>query len=110
MYRGKYTVDGQPLPHDITIEVDDVENKTTRLEVIFERNSLLPQKRTLYRSISKTIKKGSKDSVIINIMEGDKSARPSSNLTIGCIKITGKDLSTDLIKGSDIEIQLHITD
>ena len=108
--QGKYTVDGQPLPHDITIEVDDLENKTTRLEVIFERNSLLPQKRTLYRSISKTIKKGSKDGVIINIMEGDKNARPSSNLTIGCIKITGKDLNTDLIKGSDIEIQLHIND
>ncbi len=108
--QGKYTVGGQPLPHDISIEVDDIENKTTRLETIFERNSLLPQKRTLYREISKTIKKGSKDSVIINIMEGDKSARPSSNLTIGCIKITGKDLKTDLLKGSDIEIQLHITD
>jgi molecular chaperone DnaK len=108
--QGKYTVDGQPLPHDISIEVDDVENKTTRLEIIFERNSLLPQKRTLYRSISKTIKKGSKEGVIINIMEGDKNSRPSSNLTIGCIKITGKDLNTDLIKGSDIEIQLHITD
>jgi molecular chaperone DnaK len=108
--QGKYTVGGQPLPHDISIEVDDVENKTTRLEVIFERNSLLPQKRTLYREISKTIRKDSKDSVIINILEGDKSARPSSNLTIGCIKITGKDLKTDLVKGSDIEIQLHITD
>lgn len=108
--QGKYSIDGQPLPHDISIEVDDVENKTTRLEVIFERNSLLPQKRTLYREISKTIKKGSKDSVMINIMEGDKSARPLSNLTIGCITITGKDLNTDLVKGSDIEIQLHITD
>src|SRR5690348_10325137 len=43
-------------------------------------------------------------------MEGDRSARPSSNLTIGCIRITGKDLNTDLVKGSDIEIQLHITD
>jgi molecular chaperone DnaK len=108
--QGKYTVGGQPLPHDISIEVDDVENKTTRLEAIFERNSLLPQKRTLYREISKTVKKGSKDAVIINILEGDRSARPSSNLTIGCIKITGKDLKTDLVKGSDIEIQLHITD
>lgn len=108
--QGKYMIDGQPLPHDICVEVDDVENKTTRLEVIFERNSLLPQKRTLYREVSKTIKKGSKDSIIINIMEGDKSARPSSNLTIGCIRITGKDLTTDLVKGSDIEIQLHITD
>ena len=108
--QGKYTVGGQPLPHDISIEVDDVENRTTKLETIFERNSLLPQKRTLYREISKTIKKDSKDAVIINIMEGDKSARPSSNLTIGCITITGKDLKTDLVKGSDIEIQLHITD
>lgn len=107
---GQYTVGGQPLPHDISIEVDDVENKGTRLEVVFERNSLLPQKRTLYREISRTIMKGSKDTVIINIMEGDRNARPSSNLTIGCIKISGKDLTTDLIKGSDIEIQLHIDD
>jgi molecular chaperone DnaK len=108
--QGQYTVGGQPLPHDISIEVDDVENKTTRLETIFERNSLLPQKRTLYREISKTIKKGSTDTVIINILEGDRNARPSSNLTIGCITISGKDLKTDLVKGSDIEIQLHITD
>jgi molecular chaperone DnaK len=108
--QGKYTIDGQLLPHDITIEVDDLENQTTRLEVIFERNSLLPQKRTLYREISKTLNKGSKDSIIINILEGDKNARPLSNLTIGCIEIAGKDLKIDLIKGSDIEIQLEISD
>lgn len=108
--QGKYAIDGQPLPHDISIEVDDLENKTTRLEAVFERNSLLPQKRTLYREISKTIKKGSTDSVVISILEGDKSARPSSNLSIGTIEISGKDLKTDLVKGSDIEIQLHITD
>lgn len=108
--QGKYIIDGQLLPHDVCIEVDDVENKITRMEAVFEKNSLLPQKRTLYREISKTIKKGSTDSIIINIMEGEKNARPSSNLTIGSIQITGKDLQTDLIKGSDIEIQLHITD
>jgi len=108
--QGMYNIDGQPLPHDICIEVDDVENKTTKLEAIFDRNSLLPQKRTLYREISKTIKKGSKDSIIINILEGDKNSRASSNLTIGCIEISGKDLQTDLIKGSDIEIQIHLTD
>jgi molecular chaperone DnaK len=108
--QGKYTIGGQPLPYDISIEVDDLENKTTKLEAIFERNSVLPQKRTIYREISKTISKGSKDAIIINILEGDKSARPSSNLTIACIEITGRDLKTDLVKGSDIEIQLHITD
>lgn len=108
--QGIFNIEGQPLPHDICIEVDDLENKTTKLEAVFERNSLLPQKRTLYREISKTIKKGSKDNIIINIMEGDKNSRPSSNLTIGCIEISGKDLETDLVKGSDIEIQIHITD
>ena len=108
--QGVYNIDGQPLPHDICIEVDDVENKTTKLEAIFTRNSLLPQKRTLYREISKTIKKGSDDSITINIVEGDNNSRPSSNLTIGCIQISGKDLQTDLIKGSDIEIQIHLTD
>ncbi len=108
--QGVYNIDGQPLPHDICVEVDDVENKTTKLEVIFERNSLLPQKRTLYREISKTIKKGSTDTIIINILEGDKGSRASSNLTIGCIEISGKDLQSDLIKGSDIELQIHITD
>ncbi len=108
--QGVYNIDGQPLPHDICIEVDDVENKTTKLEMVFERNSLLPQKRTLYREISKTIAKGSKESIIINILEGDRNTRPSSNLTIGCIEISGKDLQTDLVKGSDIEIQMHMTD
>jgi molecular chaperone DnaK len=108
--QGFYNIDGQPLPHDISVEIDDVENKTTKLEAIFERNSLLPQKRTLYREISKTIKKGSEDAIIINILEGDKNARASSNLTIGCIVISGKDLQSDLIKGSDIEIHVHLTD
>ena len=108
--QGTYNIDGQPLPHDICIEVDDVENKTTKMEAIFTRNSLLPQKRTLYREISKTIKKGSDDSITINILEGDKNSRPSSNLTIGCIQISGKDLQSDLLKGSDIEIQIHIND
>ncbi len=108
--QGMYNIDGQPLPHDICFEVDDVENKTTKLEVIFARNSLLPQKRTLYREISKTVKKGSQDTIVINILEGDKNSRPSSNLTIGCIQIEGKDLQSDLIKGSDIEIQIQLTD
>lgn len=108
--QGMFNIDGQPLPHDICIEIDDVENKTTKLEVIFERNSLLPQKRTLYREISKTIKKGSPESIIINIIEGDKNSRPSSNLAIGCIEINGKNLQSDLVKGSDIEIQIHLDD
>jgi molecular chaperone DnaK len=108
--QGKFTIEGQPLPQDICIEVDDVENNRTKLEVIFERNSLLPQKRTLYREVSKTIKKGTTDNILINIIEGDRNARPSSNLTIGYIEISGKDLKNDIVKGSDIEIQIQLSE
>ena len=108
--QGIFNIDGQPLPNDICIEIDDLENKTTKLEVIFARNSLLPQKRTLYREISKTIRKGSDDSVVINILEGDGGSRPSSNLTIGSIQISGKELQSDLIKGSDIEVKIEISE
>lgn len=107
---GQYNISGQPLPKDICIEVDDKENNTTRLELIFEKNSILPLRKTLYREISKTVTKGSSESIIINILEGDRHARALSNLTIGCIEISGKDLTSDLLKGSDIEIQLSISD
>ncbi|HCC51757.1 MAG TPA: hypothetical protein DEQ30_06585 [Porphyromonadaceae bacterium] len=107
---GQYSIAGQPLPKDICIEVDDKENNTTKLEVIFERNSILPLKKTLYREISKTIKQNSGDSIIISILEGDKFARSISNLPIGFIEISGKDLSSDLIKGSDIEIRISVSD
>ncbi|PZP42236.1 MAG: hypothetical protein DI598_17170, partial [Pseudopedobacter saltans] len=36
--QGQYVIQGQPLPKDICIEVDDRENNTTKLELIFERN------------------------------------------------------------------------
>ncbi len=108
--QGKFSIEGQPIPQDICIEVDDAENFRTKLEVIFERNSLLPQKRTLYREVSKTIKKGSTDNILINILEGDRNARPSSNLAIGFIEITGKQLQTDIVKGSDIEVQIQLNE
>ena len=108
--QGQYHIAGQPLPKDICIEVDDKENNTTKLELVFEKNGLLPVKKTLYREISKTIKKGSDDKIILNILEGDRFTRPLSNLTIGCIEISGKDLNSDLLKGSDIEMQIVMSD
>ena len=108
--QGQYSISGQPLPKDICIEVDDSENNTTRLEVVFEKNSVLPLRKTLYRVISKTITKGNNESIIINILEGDRFARSISNLPIGSIEISGKQLTSDLIKGSDIEIRISISD
>lgn len=107
---GKYGLLGQPLPHDICIEVDHEENNTTRLEVVFEKNSSLPLKKTLTKTAAKTITKGSDDSIIINILEGNQGTHPSSNLSIGIIEISGQHLAVDLLKGSDVEITLEMSE
>ena len=108
--QGQYNTSGQPLPKDICIEIDDRETGSTRLEVVFERNSILPLKRTLYREISKNIPQGSDESLFINLLEGDRFARSISNLPIACIEISGKQLTSDLFKGSDIEIRITVSD
>lgn len=107
---GKYGILGQPLPHDICIEVDDPENNATKLEVVFPKNAVLPLKKTITKEIAKTIHKGSSDSIIINVLEGNYLSSPLSNLSIGIIEVKGKDLTIDLIKGSDIEIVLEMSE
>lgn len=108
--QGKYSVVGQPLPNDICLEIDDLENGATALEVIFEKNSILPTKRTIIKEVTKTIRKGSEHQITINIVEGPAYAMPSANQTIGFISISGKELERDLVKGSDIEITLEMSE
>lgn len=108
--QGQYSVVGQPLPNDISLEVDDVENAQTQLELLFAKNTILPTKRSFIKQVQRNIKKDSDDQIIIKIVEGPVSALPSANQTIGFIAITGRELERDLIKGSDIEISLEITE
>ncbi len=108
--QGKFTLHGQPLPNDICIEVDDFHNNTTKLEVVFEKNALLPLKKTLMRTVSKTINKGSNDNLLINVLEGSRYATPSACLPLGIIEFKGTDLTMNLVKGSDVEIVLEISE
>jgi molecular chaperone DnaK len=108
--QGKFSLYGQPLPNDICIEIDDFDNNTTKLEVIFEKNSILPLKKTLVKSVSKTIPKGSEDSLMINVLEGSKFASPAACLPLGIIEFKGKDLTMNLVKGSDVEIVIEISE
>lgn len=105
---GYYSVDGQPLPNDICIELDSDED--TYLEKIFTKNQLLPLNKTIYKTFSKSIPKGSKEKIIINIVEGKVGTSPGANLNIGYIEISGKDLKDDLIRGTDIELDFHISE
>lgn len=106
---GLYNISGQPLPNDISLEVDENKNET-KLENIFKKNEILPLKKTIYKTISKNILKNSQDKLIINVQEGNSGGMIGSNLTIGYIEISGKNLEQDLIKGMDIELNFHISE
>lgn len=108
--QGRYSVVGQPLPNDICLEIDDIENGTTVLEVMFAKNSVLPTKRTILKQMTRTIAKGSEDRLTITIVEGPGTALPAANQSIGFITISGKDLSRDLVRGSDVEITLEMSE
>ncbi|MCU0352226.1 MAG: Hsp70 family protein [Cytophagales bacterium] len=108
--QGKFSIYGQPLPNDICIEVDDFENNTTKLELLFEKNAILPLRKTFIKEITRTMSQKSDDALIVNILEGNRYALPSSNVSIGAIEIKGSDMQTDLIKGSDIEITVQISE
>ncbi|MEL6588982.1 MAG: Hsp70 family protein [Bacteroidota bacterium] len=108
--QGRYSVVGQPLPNDICLEIDDVENLTTVLEVVFEKNTILPVRKTLTKQITRTIAKGSSDHLTISVVEGPGTALPAANQTIGFIRISGEELERDLIAGSDVEITLEVSE
>ncbi|WP_276480255.1 Hsp70 family protein [Paraflavitalea pollutisoli] len=108
--QGKFSIYGQPLPNDICLEVDDTDNKTTHLELIFERNAILPIKKTITKTLSRTIIKGSDDQLLINVLEGSRYASPPSNLPIGIVGISGRDLPADLVKGSDLDLTFEISE
>jgi molecular chaperone DnaK len=108
--QGKFSVAGQPLPDDICLEIDDLDSERSTLLQIFARNTVLPTRTTIIRPLTKNVKKGSNDNVRINIVEGSNSLSPETARTIGYMELNGADLERDLIKGSDVEITVEMTE
>lgn len=107
-----FGISGQPLPEDICLEVDDYDNiGETRLALVFQRNTVLPTKRTLTFPLNKTVLKGTIDEIIrVNVLQGSHESLPESNKILGYILITGKKLTRDVSKGSDIEITVSLSE
>ena len=107
-----FGISGQPLPEDICLEVDDYDNPgQTRLELIFQKNTILPTKKTRTFPLNKNILKGSEDDVIrVNVLQGSHLSLPESNKSMGYILINGKHLKRDISKGSDIEVSISISE
>ena len=113
--QGKFNVTGQPLSNDICLETDilpDLETfkGETKPLLYFQKNTILPQKRTITHTLNRTIVKGSDESIVINVLEGSQYNLPSANQTIGYIEITGKKVSRDILKGTEIEITLEMSE
>jgi len=107
-----FIISGQPVPEDISLEIDDSNNPGfTKLDLFIEKNTILPIKRTKTYPINNHIVKGSQDDVIkVNVVQGSHLALPASNKVIGNILITGNQLSRDVSKGSDIEITISLSE
>jgi len=107
-----YSISGQPLPEDICLEVDDEDNPgETRLFCAFTRMTPLPARRTIVRQLNKTVVKGSSDEIIhVKVLEGSQNNLSEANKNIGYLPITGRNISRDVQKGSDIEITLELSE
>lgn len=105
-----YGITGQPLPNDICIEVDELEFGSTKLELIFQKNSVLPIRKTITKTLNKTIVKGSDESYRVNVLEGPHSTLPEANKSIAFLEIKGNQIVRDISKGSDIEIIIEISE
>lgn len=111
--QGKFGVAGQPLPHDISLERDDVDDPDdllTTLDPVLTKNEVLPLRRTKTYTLNRTIAKGSDDAVLVRVLEGPSHVLPESNQCIGHLEISGAMLSRDAVKGSDIEVTLEMSE
>ena len=112
---GKFNVAGQPLPNDICLEIDieremDIAISDTKLDPFFQKNTILPQKRSKSYPLNKSIMKGSTDKIIINVCEGIYTSIPQATKSIGYIEVTGSMVHRDILRGTEIEITLEMSE
>jgi molecular chaperone DnaK len=108
--QGRYSVAGQMLPEDICLVTDDILKKDTRLKKIFAKNGVLPAKTKSSVEVAKTVIKGSDNEIRIMVVEGPSEKHSSTNKPIGNLLITGKQINSDLIKGTEVDLTFGISE
>lgn len=108
--QGRYSVAGQMLPEDICLVKDDIANKDTRLDRVFSKNCVLPKKEKRTVELARTIIKGSDDDIKIMVVEGPAEKHSSTNKPIGSLSISGKQISKDLFRGTEIDLTFEISE
>lgn len=108
--QGRYSVAGQMLPEDLSLVVDDLSKKDTKLKRIFARNSVLPAKCKATVEVAKTVVKESEDEIAIIVVEGPSERHSATNKPIGVLLISGKQINRDLIRGTEIDLTFEISE
>lgn len=106
----QFGIAGQPLPEDICVECDDLDNDTTKLKVLIRKNTILPAKATHEFIASRSIAKGSDDEIRIGVLEGPEYVLPAANRRVGALVITGKQIERDIIKGTSIDFSVEMSE
>ena len=108
--QGKYSVAGQMLPEDLSLVLDDLDRRDTRLLQIFSRTTVLPAKKKVMREASKTLVHGSDDEIRIVVVEGPSDNHFSANKFVGHLVIPAKPLKRDILRGTDIDLEFEISE
>lgn len=108
--QGKYSVSGQLLPEDLSLVKDDYAKNDTSLELLFAKNAVIAARTKKTVSVGKTIIKNSDDEICIMVVEGSHENHSSTNKPIGILLITGKQITKDLIRGTDIDLTFDISE
>jgi molecular chaperone DnaK len=108
---GKYSVSGQPVPHDICLVLDDLQNQSTTLRPLFVKNVILSARTELTVTVNRTVRKNSADQILrVMVVEGPRDSIPEANLVIGQLNIYGTQVSRDVPKGSEIDLSVEMSE
>ena len=108
--QGRYSVAGQMLPDDISLVLDDVSANDTRLQIVFSKNVVLPSQTKRTQEVGRTIAKGSNDALLIWVVEGPVHRHSSTNKPLGMLRITGKQITRDLLKGTEVDLKFSMSE
>lgn len=80
-------------------------------DLLAQRNTLLPGRSKKTYTVNRTVLKGAADDVLhLIVKEGNADDLPESTKTVGYLQLTGRQLTRDLPKGTDIEVKLEISE
>ena len=92
------------------MELESESIDTTKLELCFQKGSILPLRFKKTYTLIKSIIKGTEDKIRIHVLEGSHLSIAEALNTVGSFEINGKQITRDILRGTEIEIKIEMSD